>query len=126
MEEVGHLDVEQQRLFGEFHVERIVAAIFGNDRQVCFSLERLECRFDTQHILRTVGKSGDKVLIAEVNIDDLRGEDDVRGFFIRNLQCVRRYHSVKADFSGKPLKLVAVGVVRAVHVHVVFGDRFSV
>ena len=50
----------------------------------------------------------------------------MRRLFIRNLQCVRRNHSVKADFAGKTIKLVAVGVVRAVHVHVVFGYRFGV
>ena len=126
MEKISHLDTEQQRFFGEFYVKCVIATIFSDNRKIGFLLERLESRFDAKHVLRTVGKSGDKVLIAEVNIDNLRGEDDVRCLFIRNLQCVRGNHAIEADFAGKTVKLVAVGVVRAVHVHVVFGYRFSV
>ncbi len=126
MEEVGHFDTEQQRFFGEFDVKCVVATIFSNDRKIGFLLERLESRFDAQHILRTVGESGNEILIAQVHIGDLSREDDVRGLVVANFQCVRGDHSVKTDFAGKSVEFVAVGVVCAVHVHVVFGDRFNV
>ena len=53
----GLLYTEQQRFFGEFDVKCVVATIFSNDRKIGFLLERLESRFDAQHILRTVGLS---------------------------------------------------------------------
>ncbi|GFI58956.1 hypothetical protein IMSAG025_02420 [Muribaculaceae bacterium] len=50
----------------------------------------------------------------------------MRGFLVADLQCVGRNHTVETDLSGQTVELVAVGVVGSVHVHVVFGDLFSI
>ena len=126
VDEVGHLDVQQQRFLGEFHVKGEKAAVIGDDREVCLRLERLGGGFDAQHVFRSVGESGHDVLPSEVHIYNLRREDNVRGLLIAYLQRVGRYHSVKSDLAGKTAELVAVGVVLTVHVYVVFSDRLSV
>ena len=122
MEKVCHFDTEQQRFFGEFHVKGVIATIFGNDRQVGFLLERLEGGFDTQHVLRAVGKSGDKVLVAQIYIDDLCREDDVCCLGIAYFESEGRNHAVETDFTGKTAEFVAVGEVFTVHFYIVFGN----
>ena len=50
----------------------------------------------------------------------------MRSLFVADFESVRRYHPVEADLAGQTVKLVAVGVVAPVHVHVVFGYLLSV
>ena len=108
MKKVCHLNAQKQRLFGEFDIEGVIAAVLGNDRQVGLLLERLEGGFYTKHVLRAVGKSGHEVFIAKVHVNHLRGEDNVSRLVETYLQSVRGNHTVEAHFAGQAVELVAV------------------
>ncbi len=50
----------------------------------------------------------------------------MRGFLVADLQCVGRKSYGRNRPFGSDRRIVAVGVVGSVHVHVVFGDLFSI
>jgi len=51
-------------------------------------------------------------------------EDDLGGLVVADLQRVRRNHTVKANLAGQTVEFVAVGVVAAIDIKVMFCDLF--
>ena len=101
-------------------------AVISDDREIRLGLERLDSRLHTQHVLRAIGQTRHKILIAQIDIHDFRRENDMGGLVERHFQSVRGNHAVKTDLPRQTLKLISVGVAGSVHVDVVFLHLLSV
>ena len=110
MNEVAHLDIEQQRFGGILHIEGIERAVLGDDRHIGFRAEIAHGSLHTDHILRTVCLARDKVRRAEIDIAHRRRKDDMDGLVVGNLQPVRGNHAVEREFLREAVIEVAVGL----------------
>ena len=108
MDEVLHLDVQQQRLVRILDIERVETSAFGDDRHIRLVTEIFDYRFYADDILRTVGLSCHKVRRTEIHIADGGGEDDVRGLVVGNFQSIWGNHPVKGEFPGQTVIEVAI------------------
>ena len=108
VDEVAHLHVEQQRLLGILHVERVKAAVLRDDAHVRLVLEVLHGRLHADHVLRTVRLARYQVGRAQIHIAHLCREDDVYGLVVRHLQPVGRNHAVEGQLLRQPVIQVAV------------------
>ena len=108
MDEVLHLDVQQQRLVRILDIERVETAAFGDDRHVRLVTEIPDHRLYADNILRTVGLSRHKIRGTEVHIADGGGENDVRGLVVGHFQPIRGNHPVKGELPGQTVVEVAI------------------
>ena len=108
MDEVAHLDIEQQRFVGVFHIEGIERAVLGNDRHIGLRAEIAHGGLHADHVLRAVSLARDKVRRAEIDVAHRRRKDDVYGLVVGNLQAVRRNHAVERELFRQAVIEVAV------------------
>ena len=108
VDEVAHLHIEQQRLLGILHVERVKAAVLRDDAHVRLVLEVLHGRLHTDHVLRTVRLARYQVGRSQIHIAHLRRKDDVYGLVVCHLQPVGRYHAVEGQLLRQPVIQVAI------------------
>ena len=108
MDEVLHLDVEQQGFVGILHIEGVETSAFGNHRHVGLLTEIPHRGLDTDDVLRAVGLARNQVRGTEVHIAHSRGEDDVGGLPVCHFQAIGRNHPVKGEFPGQPVVDVPV------------------
>ena len=101
VQKVGHFHRKFHGFVGIFDVERIVCAVFGNDRKVAFAREVAQGGFHAQDVFRTVGFGRQQVGRPQIYITNGCGEDDVRGFIERHLQRIGRYHPVESQRTGQ-------------------------
>ena len=110
MDEIAHLDVQQQRLGGIFHIERIERSVLGNDRHIGLDTEIAHGGFHTDHVLRAVSLARDKVRRTQIDVSHRRRKDDMDGLVVGNLQPVRGYHAVEREFPREAVIEVSVGL----------------
>lgn len=103
MDEVLHLDVQQQRLVRILDIERVETAAFGDDRHVRLVTEIPDHRLYADNILRTVGLSRHKIRGTEVHIADGGGENDVRGRLDSGIDAIEWAKQAEALGAGEIL-----------------------
>ena len=109
---VLHLDIQEQRLIGVFHIECVETAALGNHRHIGLIAEVLDCSLHTNHILRAIGLASNKVRRAKIHIAYCCREDDVGSLVVCHLQAVRRNHTVKGQFLCQTVIDVAILLLR--------------
>ena len=110
--EVLHLDIQEQRLIGVLHIEGVETATLGNHRHIGLISEVLDCSLHTNHILRAIGLACNKVRRAEIHIAYCRREDDVSSLVVCHLQAVRRNHTVKGQLLCQTVINVTILLLR--------------
>ena len=115
MDEILHLDVQQQRFFRILYIECIETSAFGYHGHVGLLTEILYGSLYTNDIFRTVRLACNEVQRSEVHITHRRREDDMRGLVVSHFQTVRRYHPVESEFSGQPVIEVPVFLFLGIH-----------
>ena len=112
VDKVLHLDIQEQRLIGVFHIECVETATLGNHRHIGLIAEVLYRSLHTNHILRAVGLACNEIRRAEIDIAYCRREDDVGSLVVCHLQAVRRNHTVKGQLLCQTVIDVAILLLR--------------
>ena len=108
VDEVAHLDVEQQRFSRVADVERVERTVLGNDRHIGLGAEIAYGGLHADDILRTVGLACDQIRRAEIDVAHRRRKDDVHGLVVGDLQPVRRNHAVERELAREAVIEAAV------------------
>ena len=106
--EVVHLDIQQQWFVCILHIECIEVPALRNDGHICLALEILDRSLYSDDILGTVSLACNQIGRTQINISHRRREDNMHGLVVCNLQPVRRNHPVKGEFSCQTIIEVAI------------------
>lgn len=108
VDEVAHLDIQQQRFGRIADIERVERAVFGDDRHIGLGAEIAHGGFHTDDVLRAVGLACDQIRRAEIDVTHRRRKDDVHGLVVGDLQSVRRDHAVERELARETVIEAAV------------------
>lgn len=108
VDEVAHLDVEQQRFGRVADVERVERTVLGDDRHIGLGAEIAHGGLHANDVFSTVGLTCDQIRRAEIDVAHRRRKDDVHGLVVGHFQPVRRNHAVEGELARETVIEAAV------------------